>query len=60
MSKEVNIKQKGIRMTNSGLKVLGIKASISANSDLTHLTFRIPVLLISIASTFKSILNQGL
>lgn len=41
MSKEVNIKQKGIRMTNSGLKVPGIKAAISPNSDLPHLTFSI-------------------
>lgn len=58
MSKEVNIKQKGIRMTKSGLKVPGIKAAIFPNSDLPHLTFRIPVLLTSITSTspinFKS------
>lgn len=51
MSEEVNIKQKGIRMTNSGLKVPGINAAVSPNTDLPHLTFSILVLLISITST---------
>lgn len=44
MSKVVNIKQKGINITNSGQKVLGIKAAISPISDLPHLTFRILIL----------------
>lgn len=58
MSKEVNIKQKGIRMTNSGLKVPGIKAAISPNSDLPHLTCSIeqnpgPVVINSINFTYQ-------
>lgn len=40
MSKVVNIKQKGINMTNNGQKVPGIKAAISPISDLPHLIFR--------------------
>lgn len=49
MSKVVNIKQKGINMTNSGQKVPGIKAAISPISDLPHLIVRILILLTSIA-----------
>lgn len=41
MSKEVNIKQKGIRMINTWLKVLWIKVAISPNSDLPHLILSI-------------------
>lgn len=41
MSKEVNIKQKGIRMINTQLKVHWIKVAISPDSDLPHLTFSI-------------------
>lgn len=44
MSKVVNIKQKGINITNSGQKVPGIKAAISLILDLLHLTFRILIL----------------
>lgn len=58
MSKGVNIKQKGINLTNSGQKVPGIKAAISPISDLPHLTFRILILLTSIncfhLNNFKS------
>lgn len=49
MSKVVNIKQKGINMTNSGQNVPGIKAAISSISDLPHLIVRILILLTSIA-----------
>lgn len=49
MSKVVNIKQKGINMTNSGQKVPGIKAAISPVSDLPHLMFGILILSTSIA-----------
>lgn len=36
MFKEVNIKQKGIRMINNWREVLKIKAAVSPNSELSH------------------------
>lgn len=48
MSKVVNIKQKGINMTNNGQKVPEIKAAISPISDLPHLIFRILILSTSV------------